>query len=134
MNNLNKLINTCPKEIIYLIMSYTINPQPILLRDDIKNYYTSKIIISELYYQRWIESEDKNWLINDIIAYINDFQPTMYGYSNRFFNLWLRNRMIINGNDVNIYYNLLEKKSVESQINLFWGILTPIERTEIILL
>ena len=119
MNNLNKLINTCPKEIIYLIMSYTINPQPILLRDDIKNYYTSKIIISELYYQRWIESEDKNWLINDIIAYINDFQPTMYGYSNRFFNLWLRNRMIINGNDVNIYYNLLEKKSVESQINLF---------------
>jgi hypothetical protein len=131
---MNKLINTCPKEIIYLIMSYTINPQPILLRDDIKNYYTSKIIISELYYQRWIEPEDKNWLINDIIAYINDFQPTMYGYNNRFFKLWLRNKMIVNGNDVNIYYNILEKKSVESQINLFWGILTPVERNEIILL
>jgi hypothetical protein len=138
MDNLNKLINNCPIEIIYLIMSYTYNHQPSLLCDDIKNYYISKIIISEIYYQKWIiclgepVPEDKNWLLNDIICYINDFQPTMYGYRDRFFKILQKNIMVVNNNDVNKYYNGLERKPVELQINLLWGLLTLAERNDII--
>ena len=138
MMNLNKLINKLPIEIINSIISYTYNPQSKILLEDIENYHNTKQKVFEIYYYNYIiylqslEPEDKNWLINDIIRYTNENCPTMYRYTDKFYNIWYRNPELKTQNDINNHILRIEKKCVYTQINLFWGILNPIERNEMV--
>jgi hypothetical protein len=138
-NITNNFIKKLPIEIINLIISYTYNPQNKILLEDIENYSDSKQKVLEIYYYNYIiylqslEPEDKNWLINDIIRYTNENCPTMYGYTDKFYNIWYRNHALKTQNDINNHILCIEKKCVNTQINLFWGILNPIERNEIVI-
>jgi hypothetical protein len=140
MMNLNKLIQKLPIEIIILIISYTYNPQSKILLEDIENYHNTKQKVFEIYYYNYIiylqslEQEDKNWLINDVIRYTNENCPTMYGYTDKFYNIWYRNPALKTKNDINNHILCIEKKCVNTQINLFWGILNPIERNEMVVI
>ena len=131
-------ISKLPNEIIQNIIGYTITPQSLNLRNDIQSYILSLRRITYLYNQYWTvymheeEEEYKNWIVNDIIHYMNQYQGTMYGYVEKFYNIFLRNTRLNTQADVNKYYKQLEKMNVERQINSLWGLLTPSERDDLI--
>ena len=135
---MNKFIHRLPEDIIDYIIPYTYQLQNKQLLCDIKNYKETKDIVLELYYNLWIiymeetEPEDKYWLINNIIAHINNYKATMYGYVENFYNIFRRNQYLQTYEDINNYVSILETKPVDSQINIIWALLTPKERYDII--
>jgi len=74
------------------------------------------------------ESEDQNWLINDLFGYCNKGIPTGHAYIDHFRHIWFRRYAININNEFDHFIHLYEKKSVNTQINMFWGILTLSER------
>jgi hypothetical protein len=56
----------------------------------------------------------------------------MYGYTEKFYNIFRRNQSLQSCETINNYVNLLEDKQVDSQINILWALLTPKERSDII--
>lgn len=135
---MEKNIRKLPEELIYNIMSYTYEVQPSTLLHDIKNYYDTKIIVSEYYYRIFIvelgdePTEDKNWIINDLYSFYNRYQPTMWGYCDNFYNVFYRNIRLNTRDNVQNYCKNLDKNSVDTQINIFWGLLNINERAEFI--
>lgn len=131
-------INKLPDDIIQYIIPYTYQLQNKPLLNDIKNYKETKDIISELYYNYWIlgfgeiEPEDKYWIINDLVAFANNYQATMYGYVEQFYNIFRRNLHLQTYEEIDVYLSVLQNKPVDSQINIIWSLLTPSERTEFI--
>jgi hypothetical protein len=141
MNNfiLNKFINRLPLDIVLEIIPYTYHLQNKNLLDDIINYNETKILLFELYHKYWIierqsldPEEDKNWLINDIFAYANDYNATMYGYVDKFYHIFKRHLCLQTNEKIYKYVYNLEKKEVIPQINIFLGLLTIKERNDII--
>jgi len=132
------LIKKIPTELIQRIIPYIYNFQPKNLRDDIKNYVSSKKTVLDLYYHIWIfiwnesDPQDKDWLINDIFGYANQNQALLSGYTDNFYQIWLRHHNLNNITEIDQYMCYFEKKPVISQINIFWGLLTPDERRGII--
>lgn len=135
---MQNLIQKLPTDIIQKIIPYTYNLQDKTLLDDIVNYKTTRTRIDELYYNCWIvlvgleQPNDKDWLINDIFAYANDYKATMNGYVEKFYRIFYRNPRLHNIEEVNQYVEKLERQEVIAQINIFWGLLTPEERNSII--
>ena len=135
---MNKFIDRLPQDIIDYIIPFTYQLQNKPLLCDIKNYKETKDLVLELYYKWWIiymgetEPEHKYWLINNIIAYINNYKATMYGYVEDFYNIFRRNQYLQTHEDINNYVSSLENKSVDRQINIIWSLLTPKERNDII--
>jgi hypothetical protein len=131
-------IKSLPDDIINHIIPYTYHLQSKSLLDDIQNYKMAKKILFEYYYFLWIdfygenEPEDKHWLFNDLIAYTNDYHATMNGYVNKFYNILSRNIFLKTREEINIYFEKIERKNVLTQINILLGLLTPKERDEII--
>jgi hypothetical protein len=129
-------IQKLPQDIMYHIIPYTYQLQPNVIMNDIKNYKETKELIVSLYYNYWIvnfeeaEPEDKYWLINDLVLFINNDQATMNGYVENFYNIFRRNQCLQTCESINNYVSNLETKSVTTQINIIWSLLTPKERTE----
>jgi len=136
---MNQLIKKLPLDIVLRIIPYTYNVQNNNLLNDIYNYTETKITLLALYHQCWIierqmsdPEEDKNWLINDIFAYANNYNPSMYGYIDKFYNIFKRNIFLRTKEQIDKYVDKLEQKEVMTQINIFLGLLTPLDRVEII--
>jgi hypothetical protein len=132
-----EIIKRLPEDIINLIIPYTYSVQSKELVDDIQSYFSKKKIINTIYYGIWFDSHeeyaDKNWLINDLISFANDYNATMFGYKESFYNIFSRNIMLKNDeNKVNNYIIHLENENVEKQINICWGLFTPEEREDFI--
>ena len=136
---MNIHIRKLPQEIIDYIIPFTYQLQNISLLEDIKNFNETKELILDLYYNYWIVyfneevHEDKYWLINDLIAFFNNYEATMYGYTEKFYNIFRRNQSLQSNETINNYVSLLEDKQVDSQINILWALLTPKERVEFVL-
>jgi hypothetical protein len=131
-------INKLPIDIVFKIISYTYNFQKKTLLNDIEDYTKSKTLLLELYYQFWVfemreYGEEKNWLINDIFAYANNYNATMYGYIDKFYNIFKRNKYLQTKDQIDKYVNKLEKEQAITQINIFIGLLTIQERNDIII-
>ena len=132
-------IKKLPGYVIQMIIGYTYSPQsPTLLRD-IENFSSTKKLIHTVYNQYWTidmmedENEYKHWIMADIEYYINDYQITLfYGYNEKMYHIFYRNLQLKTVLDVNTYWLILQKKHIHTQINILWGLLTPIERNEII--
>jgi hypothetical protein len=137
-SNIIDSINKLPIDIILRIIPFTYHLQNKNLLDDIVSYKKTKKTLFKIYYNYWIinaesgPEEDKNWLINDIFAYANNYNATMYGYADKFYNIFKRNNYLQTKVDINKYVYNLEKKKVETQINIFLGLLTIKERSDII--
>lgn len=134
-----ELLKRLPLDVVRLIIPYTYEVQDKSLLTDIINYKESKTKLLELYHQFWIienqmtdPEEDINWLINDIVAYANNYKATMFGYVDHFYNIFLRNKFLLTNTAIDNYVSNLEKKDVSSQINIFLGLLTTKEREDII--
>ena len=132
-------IKRLPLDIILQIIPYTYNLQNNNLLDDIVNYKKTKTTLLSLYYQFWTiemqmqDSEEYiNWLLNDIFAYANNYNASMYGYIDKFYNIFKRNIFLQTKEKIDKYVNKLEKKEVMIQINIFLGLLQPLEREDLI--
>ena len=130
--------NKLPIELIYIIISYTYRPQSKELNKDIRNYYQSRKILLQSYHNYWIFicqqniPTDKEWIINDLYRYSNKNTPTMNGYQDEFYELFFRNFNIQTKEQVNQYITILDNKSLDTLINIFWGLLNFKERNEFI--
>jgi len=128
------ILSFLPIEIIYFILPYTYDTQSNALTSDIKNFYTTKAIASQLYYERFVmeigeaEPSDKEWFINDLFGFSNKSFPTMNGYVDNFYSLFFRNFSLKNNLDVLRYIQKTESREITTQINIFWGLFTPEER------
>jgi hypothetical protein len=83
-------------------------------------------------YRHYWEDEDMDWLINDIISYSNGYRATMYGYVDKFYNIFLRHISLENILQVEKYTRSLYIKKVSSQINIFLGLMNVEERNELV--
>jgi hypothetical protein len=136
-----ELIQRLPKEIREKIISYTYQGQDKQMLEDIRNFIETRKTIFTLYRTFWIntwdeiEPEDKNWLINDLHAYANNYKASMYGYVDNFYNILKRNYLLKRKIDEDIDNSILilEKKNVHSQINIFLGLFFPKERNDMII-
>lgn len=142
-------IDRLPIDIVLQIIPYTYTLQNKNLLHDIVNYIETKKTLLKLYHCYWMENnqedEDKNWLINDIFAYANDYNATMYGYVDKFYCIFERHICLQNQNKnqnksqtqskekIEKYVHNLEKESVETQINIFLGLLNLKERNDLIM-
>jgi hypothetical protein len=136
---MKEFIDKLPLDIVYLIIPYTYQIQNKSLLSDITNYTKIKTILIEKYYQCWIgeresidPEEHKNWLINDIFAYANNYNATMYGYIDQFYSIFSRNQFLQSNKKIDKYVNHLEGKTVSTQINIFLGLLTIKERNDVL--
>jgi hypothetical protein len=131
-------IDRLPLDIVLQIIPYTYNLQDKNLLNDIINYKETRSLLLELYYKYWIidiqseNEQDKNWLINDIISYANDYNATMYGYVDKFYNIFKRNISLQTNESIDKYMNILKEKKVKTQINIFLGLLTSNERNDLV--
>jgi len=135
---MQKYISKLPEHIIDYIIPYTYQLQNKLLLQDIQSYTITKDRISQLYYDLWInymeelEPEHKYWIINDIVAYMNENIAIMCGYVSNFYTIFMRNLTLKTNGDVLTYIDKLEQLSTNTQINILWGLLLPNEREDII--
>ena len=142
-------IDRLPIDIVFKIIPYTYTLQNKNVLHDIVNFTETKKTLLKLYHSYWVEAgeedEDKNWLINDIFAYANDHHATMYGYVDKFYRIFERHVCLQNQNQnqnqnkskekekIDKYVHNLEKESVETQINIFLGLLNIKERNDLIM-
>tara|TARA_Y100000816_G_scaffold284152_1_gene261928 strand:+ start:1148 stop:1594 length:447 start_codon:yes stop_codon:yes gene_type:complete len=82
--NLSLYLQKIPQDVIREnIIPYTYNTQPRELLDDIISFIYMKEILIELYYEKWHEWDDENymdWLSNDISRFFNEDVATMIEY------------------------------------------------------
>ena len=135
---MQNIIKRLPFDIILKIIPYTYQFQNKNLLYDIINYKELKTSLLDLYYRIWIidmqsqdPEEDKNWLINNIFSYANNYNATMYGYIDKFYDIFKRNFFLKSNGDIDNYVNNIKMKNVSSQINIFLGLLTIQERNEL---
>ena len=130
--------NKLPKELIYIILPYTHQPQSKELTQDIRNFHESKQILLESYRNCfvyiWQENEpaDKEWIINDLYGYYNRGATINSGYVNEFYDLFFRKFNMLTKEQVNKYITILDNKSLDTQINIFLGLLNFKERNDFI--
>ena len=126
-----------PEEIQARILSYTYRTQPECLLEDIQSFVDSKRVLLAKYYEFWIVQlhmsveEDRRWLINDFFYYANEYKPTMFGYSDTFYQLFMRNYGIDTIEKVEAFVRKLGKKKVDTQINLVLGLFTIAQRDDL---
>jgi len=139
MTNVFTVFNNLPVELIYIILSYTYEPQSKLLTDDIQNYYKTKPIVEKLYFDRYVvyfgedEPSNKDWLINDLFYYANRRTPAMNGYVESFYQMFFKYCLLTTHEQVNQMVKRIEGKAVVTQINMFWGLFTPEERNDFLI-
>jgi hypothetical protein len=128
------IIDKLPTDIIREIIPYTYQCQPTILLEDIQDFYITKTKIVHIYkviFNSTIEyyiDEYKDWLINDLIAFANDYQATLHGYTSNFYEIFTRYKLIYSMKNVEAYFAKIQSRNVQSQSNVLWGIFTPNER------
>jgi len=126
-------------DIVLQIIPYTYNLQKKSLLNDIVSFTETKEILFELYRAYWFDdgeqNEYKNWLINDIFAYANNYQASMHGYIDSFYHIFKRSVHLdlLSKEEIDRYVSHLESKSVETQINIFLGLFTVKERNDVVM-
>ena len=134
----NILIQKLPNEVVFKIIQYTYHFQNKNLLVDIIDFVESKKTILKMYYDNQIiymgeeSPQDKCWLINDIFAFTNNYHALIYGYTNKFYNIIRRNGISKTQEEIMDFIICLENKELDTQINVLWGLLNPIERKEFI--
>ena len=107
-----------PIELVEYIHKFNRQPQSKDLQNDIINFHETKKLMIELY------EGDLDFLINDLIGYLNNFVPLMYGYDDTLVKRVKNIHTFIS----NVLYTFNEEKSV----NALLAILKPHERLDFI--
>lgn len=155
------MIKFLPQNIKDVILSYHCRQQPNSLLLDIQSFVESKKELERIYYDYFcnymaefnLPLEDKYWIINDLIRFLNQNVPTMLYYHDLFYEVFERNiylftkkktslidrlsSCIISNNQIkrkiiDRYIKILDDKDIMTQINLFWGLMNVQERNEMV--
>ena len=137
---LQRNIRNLPIELISIIISYSYSPQPIEITKDVISYFESRTIIRSMFsirYQDLMPYErdaDMNWLVSDILCFMNNNRATYYKYQDQFYEICKRNYMLRNAEHPQIkrIANQAHYKSIFFQFHVYWGLLTPDERNRFI--
>lgn len=133
MSKLSARWKQLPEDIQRQILPYTYFPQSDILIEDIKNYHTTLNLIKEIYKWYCDDNEILDWLINDIQGWLNNNIATMFGYTGKFINTIKRNPYYhLRVPDVESYIENFDKIPPNTEVRIFWGLLTPDERKQFI--
>jgi len=127
-----ELFAKLPMDMRLRILPYTYRVQSNHLLRDIESYKQTKETLLSVYHSYW-NSEDRDWLINDIFAYANHYKATMYGYVDNFYSVFKRKPQLQTIESIHTYVNHLQKKDVKTQINIVLGLFTVYERTDLVI-
>jgi hypothetical protein len=130
---MEQLINKLPLEVIYLIISFSYNIQNKDLLCDIKDIYISKSKILNLYKDITYLIYDDHYeylLIYDLFTYVNG--QHIMRYTDDFFNFFFRNKMLKSKNDIIEYILYMNKKDINTRLNIYWSLMTINEREDMI--
>ena len=105
-----------PIELVEYIHKFNRQPQPKNLQDDIINFRETKELMIAVY------KDDLDLLINDLLGYLNNFRPVMYGYHETF----VKRVKNVDTFVINVSHMFSEEKA----LNTILGILKPHERSE----
>ena len=130
-----------PIELVYIIFRYAFRVQSPILLGDIKHYSQKLSNIQGTYkkiYENDEPEESIGWLENDIMRYANNDRPTNLGMHPKMCEI-LGRSFLTKNQTINVLFNFLKKTCVNEtmlkrHINIFWGLLTPLERDEFIAL
>jgi hypothetical protein len=134
-----------PVELIDNIISYTYSPQSEELIMDIHMYHNSMANIHRMFYNTFysVDNTDiyKIELLDSLMLYTNNYIPLHHGYHEDFYAIWNRyplftplNHANLNEYKIHEYIeNVFSKKSINTQINMLWGIFTYGERLNFII-
>jgi hypothetical protein len=133
-----KLFRQLPDVILSRILTYTYQPQSKKLLNDIENYKKTREWLSKLYHTCGktlaIDSQESNdWLVNDMLAYMNNYKATHHGYVYKFYTIVQRMCPLDTLESVGTYLRKLFKKGVTSQINILLGMFNLYERNDLVL-
>ena len=139
-------LNRLPVELIDNIISYTYSPQSEELIMDIHMYHNSMANIHRMFYNTFysVDNTDiyKIELLDSLMLYTNNYIPLHHGYHEDFYMVWNRFPLFkqnIENTDINkpkidkYIEDIFSKKSINTQINLLWGIFTYGERLNFII-
>lgn len=125
-----------PAEIVGKILWFSCSPQPKLLLEDIESFHQFEARTTIYYHTYWIlmfnsrAMEDRHWLINDMILFLNGFAGTNYRYDERYLFAMKRLYKLQRCNNLDIVRNIenMYFAPVNQQIKVVSGLLTPDER------
>ena len=140
LSQLTRNIQNLPIELISIIISYSYSPQPIEITKDILSYFESKGIIQIMFYQRhkdlmtYERNADMNWLVSDVLCYMNRNRATFYKYQDQFYEICKRNYMLrgVENDTIRKIVNNSRNKNIFFQFNIYWGLLNTDERNHFI--
>jgi len=153
---MTQIFSRLPIYLILKILSYTYNTQDKILLEDIQNYHSTKYTVNHMYNKFWIKNnpfpiqyrsntEDIDWLANDMCNFLNQNIPTMQRYTDKFYKFFQRNPLLNTKTKIDKYINfhfnndfIMNEKQrqihIRSQVNIFWGLFTKEERDKFITL
>jgi hypothetical protein len=145
-NRLHNNLKQLPVELIDNIISYTYSPQHEDLLMDIHMYHNSMANIHRMFYNTFYSVDNRDIykleLLDALILYTNNYIPIGHGYHEDFYMVWNRFPLFqknlentdINKSKIDEYIEkIFLKKSINTQINMIWGIFTYGERLNFII-
>jgi hypothetical protein len=145
-NRLHNNLKQLPVELIDNIISYTYSPQHQDLLMDIHMYHNSMANIHRMFYNTFYSVDNRDIykleLLDSLMLYTNNYIPIGHGYHEDFYMVWNRFPLFqknlenddINKSKIDKYIeDIFLKKSINTQINLLWGIFTYGERLNFII-
>lgn len=133
MNEISNLyIGRLPIELVHIILSYSYCPQPQEHLDEIKDVWTSKHLLYNLYNSRFVDDYYDNLYSKEKPREMSCLIFDLRTYFARRSYYFFRNPMLRTKKQVCRYMDCLRKKSPNVQINIYLGIMTADERAEFI--
>ncbi len=129
---MNKRIQRLPSAIISHIISYTYHGQDRKLLNDLENFHETRGILMCMYQKYWLE-EYADWLMNDILSYMNHYKATIYGYTHHFYTIFQRMCFFKTADEFHRYLMRLKEKRTTTRINLLLGAFNLQERNDFLI-
>lgn len=94
-----------------------------------ENYAETLLTVQQIYHNMYPgePTEAIGWLYNNILSYMNDYQPSITGFTVRFMNFINRGERVKITN-VDMYLRELDKISCEAAVMKLWDKMLPEER------
>lgn len=128
-----------PDDVKEYILGYTHEPQPKVLLGDIIHFQYSYHCMLVWYSKNYQNINYNNRQINnqifvyDLFEYFNHNIPVgIENYTEKITQIWKRFPRIKEENQFKAMFETFVDKDIESQLRIFWGILTPSERNDFI--
>lgn len=129
-----------PDELKQYILGYTYKFQPKLLLADIIHFqfsYNYMLVWYQKYYQNSTNYNNRQInnqiFVYELFEYFNHGIPLgIENYSEKMNQIWKRFPRIKEETQFEALFEVFVDKDVESQLRIFWGILTPGERNDFI--